>query len=373
MRVLFACLGERGSIEDTSVTLRGEHLVSVARFVQFALSLGVASALLGACSSSVSRLAATPSIPSNAVGRNSDWPILLERPNGSNRGENASASALGGRHSWMAPDAKKNQLLYISDVAASAVYVYSYPYYKLKGTLTLSSPPEGECVDKAADVFVAQPNGGTIVEYAHGGALPIATLSDPGYMPVNCAIDPKTGDLAVANYTTGSGGQGNIALYAGAKGNPVAYYADPLIQVMFFCGYDNAGNLFVDGQKLGSGFVLAELPNGATSFQNIAVKQHFVRPGGIQWDGKHLAVGDLGTSVIYQFSISGKKATEAGSTPLVGGGEIPQFWIAQPKVIGPDNTNADVGIWNYPAGGAAVKLLKNFSAPSGAAISAIKI
>src|SRR5271165_6576810 len=38
--------------------------------------------------------------------------------------------------SWMAPDAMKNDLLYISDVGTDDVYVYSYPKAKLVGTLT---------------------------------------------------------------------------------------------------------------------------------------------------------------------------------------------------------------------------------------------
>jgi hypothetical protein len=35
--------------------------------------------------------------------------------------------------------------------------------------------------------------------------------------------------------------------------------------------------------------------------------------------------------------------------------------------------DADAGIWNYPAGGAAVKRIKGMGAPFGATISAIKI
>ena len=69
--------------------------------------------------------------------------------------------------------------------------------------LSDSNSPYGECVDKAGDVFVADFGGNTgtpaILEYAHGGTKPIATLSDPGYYPESCSIDPTTGNLAVTN------------------------------------------------------------------------------------------------------------------------------------------------------------------------------
>ncbi|MGB8907824.1 MAG: hypothetical protein WCC84_03655 [Candidatus Cybelea sp.] len=53
------------------------------------------------------------------------------------------------RTSWMAPDARRKDLLYISDETGD-VYVFSYPRGELKGTLTGFADPQGECVDKRA-------------------------------------------------------------------------------------------------------------------------------------------------------------------------------------------------------------------------------
>lgn len=119
--------------------------------------------------------------------------------------------------SWMAPEAKRDTLLYISDVGTNDVYVYAYPTGIFLGTLTGFSGPEGECVDKTGDVFIANYAASDILEYAHGGTSPIATLSDPGYLPESCAIDPTTGNLAVTNYLTTGAGQGNVAIYKDAK------------------------------------------------------------------------------------------------------------------------------------------------------------
>jgi hypothetical protein len=79
-------------------------------------------------------------------------------------------------------------------------------------------------------------------------------------------------------------------------------------------------------------------------------------PGGVQWDGKHVAVGDQ-YGPIYQFDIKGTKGTEVGSTPLNQETQIVQFWIQNGKVIGPNEHSANVMLWDYPAGGSPIKTL----------------
>ncbi|HEY1654384.1 MAG TPA: hypothetical protein VGF86_04640 [Candidatus Tumulicola sp.] len=141
---------------------------------------------------------------------------------------------------------------------------------------------------------------------------------------------------------------------------------------MLFCGYDDAGDLFVNGAGFASQFAFAELPSGTPSFTDIKLDQPIQSPGGVQWDGKHVAVVDTLSSVIYQFTIKGKKGTEVGSTPLVGGANVVQFWIQGPKVVGPEASGDDVGIWSYPSGGAVKKTLTGFVQPEGATISVVK-
>ncbi|MGA9946057.1 MAG: hypothetical protein WBP75_13570, partial [Candidatus Cybelea sp.] len=108
----------------------------------------------------------------------------------------AAATHADNGGSWMAPDATKQDLLYVSDWGTGDVYAYSYPKRKLQGKLT-GLMPTGLCVDKKGDVFVD--NSREILEYAHGGTSPIATLDDSGSYPTVCSIDRVTGDLAVAN------------------------------------------------------------------------------------------------------------------------------------------------------------------------------
>jgi len=72
------------------------------------------------------------------------------------------------RPSWMTPDAKLRELLYVSDDATYDVYVFSYPQGKLVGTLTGFAAPGSLCSDAQGDVFIPNVLTSTIVEYAHG-------------------------------------------------------------------------------------------------------------------------------------------------------------------------------------------------------------
>jgi len=279
------------------------------------------------------------------------------------------------RRSWMATDAKSTDLLYISDAESGDLYVYSYPQAKLKGALTGLDGPEGECVDNAGNVFVANTGATEILEYAHGGTTPIATFGDSGYYPVGCAIDPTTGNLAITNICREEYGQcvadGDLLIYAG-KHAPKTY-SDSLIAEYYFCGYDDSGNLYIDG-LYNSDFAFAELPHHKSTFTNITLNTFVYQPGGVQWDGKYVAVGneDLNNNAIYEFSISGTqgKLAHPGGTPLDGATLVGQFWIQGKVVIGPNRGGSGtVMFWKYPRGGSPTKVLNAFSTPVGAAVS----
>ena len=271
----------------------------------------------------------------------------------------------------MVHGATGQNLLYVTTAYNKDVEVYSYPGGKHEGTLTGFNSPQGECVDKKGNIWITDFAGSDIVEYAHGGTSPIATLYDTNQDPSGCAIDPKTGDLAATSTFPASGsGAGTVAIYKNASGTPTTY-TDPNIVNYYFCGFDTKGNLFVDGLN-SSSVEVASFSTHTHAFTNITLDEAILSPGGVQWDNQYLAIGDQGTPIIYEFSISNGVGTEVSSTPLGGiGGSygVADFFIDGAKVIGPSVSSGKVGFWHYPAGGTPTKLLTVLNEPVGTVVS----
>ncbi len=275
----------------------------------------------------------------------------------------------------MAPDAASQDLLYVSNCCD--VTVYSYPQGRLEGRLKSFFIAAGECVDKAGDVFITDVGAGRVYEYAHGGTKRIKTFVDP-IDPEGCAVDPTTGNLAVT--TLGAGGShASLAIFKGARGKPT-YYKDPAFQEYFFCAYDDAGNLFIQGNSApGSGHVVfAELSSGSSKLKTIMLNQYIGWPGGLQWDGKYLAVGDQNAPNVYEFAVSGSQGTKVGTVHMgSGANDVTDFFLDGQTLIAPNvcqvsgsKCHSDVLFFKYPAGGKATKkILKGIRGTDGAAVS----
>lgn len=272
-----------------------------------------------------------------------------------------------GSPSWMAPEAKAEDLLYVS-LSSGGVDVFAYPSGKRIGKLTGTEEPNGECVDSKGDVFITDAERSVIIEYAHAGTQPIAILSDPG-SPEDCSIDAATGNLAVANVSDEHSRdlQGNVDIYSDAKGAPKRF-SNRDLYAAWHCGYDGNGNLFVSGRDWSLEPIYLELPKGRHAFERIHLKG--IRAiGGIKWDGKDIAVGG-NRHKLHQ--TAGDKVL--GSTLLEHSGSLGQFWIEGSVVIVPNGgSDESVGFWNYPAGGKPTKIIpvsRGFE-PVGAAVSKV--
>lgn len=280
--------------------------------------------------------------------------------------------------SWMAPEAKGESLIYVSETNAAEVAVLSYPDGSLVGTLSGLDDPGGECVDSKGDVFITEfevsSGSGDIVEYAHGGTQRIATLEDTGYYPNGCAVDPKTGNLAVTNWhhINTTGGPGDVSIYTKASGTPTHSF-DPQIYAYYWCSYDASGNLYLDGVN-SNGYQLAELPEGSANFVNFnfgsSLKLNY---GGLQWRDGTLAVGFGNNHIIYRVKIEGSLAITVGQTKLRESFLPPaQFWIQGRHIVAPDLTKPArynrLGIWTYPRGH-LTRIVKHLSFPWGVVVS----
>jgi hypothetical protein len=344
--------------------------MNISRAARYASCVWATAAILAGCSAGGSQVQLGPSAPieQNAAQSGANAQSLLFPF--AQRNTAITVHPDRGR-SWVAPDAKRHALIYVSDYGTGDVYILEYKTGNLEGTLTGFSDPFGMCVDKAGDVFIANYVGENILEYAHGGSSPIANLDDTGYLPKGCSVDPTTGNLAVTNYAAYPYASGNLSIYQHAQGTPKPY-TDPNFILYGFCGYDNKGNLFVDGyypSSEGSRAVFAELPSGETSFRDFPLNQGQIsQPGGVMWDGKYVAVENYGgyQSPIYQFQITSSGAMVVGSTPLQENGQIFQFGMNGRRdkgqhrmVIAPEGTGGELGFWDYPAGGIPTRFIYN--------------
>jgi hypothetical protein len=284
-----------------------------------------------------------------------------------------SAHLHNAQNSWMLPEAKSEDLLYVTSQSfhpANEVLVFSYPGEQLVGKLAGFKEADGSCTDAAGDVFIADIGAAEVVEYAHGGSKAIKRLRDAssGFIPSGCAVNSTTGDLAV---TSGF----SVFVYANAKGKP-KYYYNLLIGAAHSCAYDNKGNLFI------AGGVLAELPKRGDKIIRLSVRRGKIdRPGAVQWDGKYFVVGrggENGSTEVDRLSVSGSKATIEARIPLEGSTSVVDFWIYDGTLIAPNFLSSPcskkpgcVENYDYPQGGNATKTLKVYY-PSAATISIAK-
>ena len=287
--------------------------------------------------------------------------------------------------SWMLPEAKNDDLLYVSSVAESSsqqyVYVLSFPQGKLVGKLGPFSQPGYECVDSSGDVFITNATSGSegeILEYAHGRKTPIATLDDPG-LPQACSVDTTTGNLAVANFSD------QILVYPDAQGPPTTY-TDQSVEYFWSCTYDSSGDLFAEGEVPASQSPILELPSGGQNIERISIDSDLGGAGDMQWDGQYLDLQSHAhpyrrkhpsyyQSVILRVQVSGSSGTVIGTETLGTEHYTPQFWVAAGSIAQPINerNGGPIGVWDYPSGGKSSTIhLRTKEWLSGVTISAAR-
>jgi len=262
--------------------------------------------------------------------------------------------------SWMLQKTRNQNLLYVSNDVANEVDVFLYPRGSKVGVLAGFDSPKGECVDGSGNVWIVNQTPPEVIEYAHGGSSPVATLSVPGSSPAGCAVDPITGNLAV----TSQGDQ--VAVYVNAGGTPTTY-TDSHAGGFGFCSYDTSGNLFVGAGSTRDG-VLVELPNGSSSFTTLRFKPQpkHLHISGVQWDGEYIVAGGVAENtnspaILYRVQVVGSVAKIEGVTKLGSPKLAPvtaQFWILDKTVVQSTNHGAQIGVWPYPAGGGPHHLIR---------------
>jgi hypothetical protein len=358
----------------------------------YAISGCAAIAVLAACGGGGSQSSALgPSLPASAaLAPTQSGPDILSRYSIPTLAVKPVTQHPDHRKSWVSPDiGKARQLLFVADAGVGDVYVYTYPSLKLKGTLTGFNEPQGECSDAKGNVWLTVTNAYQIIKLSRSGKI-LKTLTDTTGYPVACAVDLKTGNLAVVNVGLSSA-PGDILVYKDAKGSPKTY-TDPSMPRPYFVAYDSSGNFYVDGLDASKKFILAECAVGCSSngMSTISISGGTIYfPGFVQWysPGNYLAVGDQSchqiTSCVYWVSISGSSGTITGTTNLKNSAGGPVCDVVQ-AVIFPNSkiTGSDIEtcgrkyatatyVWPFSAGGSPKDSYANpdYMSPEGVAIS----
>lgn len=265
-------------------------------------------------------------------------------------------------------------LLYITDPGAGSVNFYTYHNGSglvLQGQIFGFGYPAQPCSDKSGNVFVPDYILATVTEFAHGGTTPIQTLIDPG-TPTGCSVDKTTGNLATADF-----GFAQVDVYPGATGIPTIY---PWLTTPYpeYVAYDNAGNLFIEGQASGGGgAALGELVSGGGSVTDLTLSGFSIAfAGSIQWGGTYLLVGDqLGSgsgSIVNQTTVSGTTVSLNTALTFPGTIDITGYWKrGKPHyahIAGADFGNANAQVDTFP-GMSNVGTITGLSTPFGAVVS----
>lgn len=262
-------------------------------------------------------------------------------------------------------------LLYVTNGNGN-VTVYRYWKQTLIGVLTNFTQPMGECVDSQQNIYITDHATKQILEFAHGATKPMKTFDDSPDAPYACAVDPLTGNLAVAN-DNGPSQQGNLTVWLPGSSAHTTF-TDSKIGRFRGCAYDNHGTLMVT-----SGSAFAWLPKGADSLIDIAVPgRQWNNVQGIQWDGKFFVIDD---SSAIRISLIHGQAYYVGLSSLSYGSAHSSgpFWIYNnessqqgTQIVGAarESSRGWVMFWHYPAGGNPVyELTHGVDAPFGVAVS----
>jgi hypothetical protein len=250
----------------------------------------------------------------------------------------------------MEPSTSSGALIYATGGCGGAC-VISYPDGEIVDSITIGGGVVGDCSDSAGDVFIT--NNNQVLEYPHGGTTSIATLNLSGDNATGCAVDPRTGNLAVVYRGSGA----DVAVFADAQGQPTLYTSELDSE---FCGYDGDGNLFVSGDNSDEPG-LSELLNGSGAFSPLSIKGKLGNPGRMQWDGKYLTYESrtAGSLKIARLTVAGSSATVVGTTRFKGDiRNAYESWIYGNRIIVPYSSRGQygnrIGVWAYPGGGKAI-------------------
>jgi hypothetical protein len=210
------------------------------------------------------------------------------------------------------------------------------------------------CEDAVGNVYMTY--GPSVTEYPPGSTTASAQATLPAnVMGEDCAIDPSSGDIAVAGYLSRKQSQYKswLGIYRNLSARPTVY-SDKRMGTFTNCGYDGSGNLFLTGFP-GIAIELLKNTKKVVTFSN----PNYLTYGSFRWDGSYLTVErpklQKKPVAILRLTVSGSMVTLVGETDLdvhAGYSWLQGDTVA--KIASHNNLPAGrskMGLWHYPQGG----------------------
>lgn len=284
--------------------------------------------------------------------------------------------------SHVSPDEKDAPRLFFQASLDGTIYILALPQLKLKGTITGLYEPLGMCSDASGNVYVAESGAARVDKLSRAGTF-LSEYVDPYGTPSACAVNPKNGDVAVADVAGAT-----RALIFSSPSSPPAVLAISNMTYLDYAAYDRKGELWISGND---GDYLAIARCSASKCRTLVVKNGGdFHTGAVQWDGVRK------TWVIFEescpnnpgscsFPIS-KKGVLGNDTSYYRN-KNQQVCALQQAVIGALAKSYVVGgdwgtpcygsgsnavyRWSYPAGGTPANhyRLPDYAEPYGSALS----
>jgi hypothetical protein len=346
-----------------------------------AIALAVAIVMLAGCSGGSSPIA-PPALGSASEAESSSATTRVAQARQLARMLALRNGAVGDvvtMRSFMSPDAVGKPLIFASNSLGSAHHSVVDIYLqrdknKMVGQITGLYGPRGMATDKADNVYIESEGDSKIFVYAppYTGA-PAFTLDDTGWFSYDVAVSPQ-GIVAVANICNAPscGGNGSVTFYAKNSTKACATVGDPNFYSVQDDGFDDRGNLYVDGYGATSP-VVGEIKGGchAKNITLLTTTNSINYPGGIKVDKTDgIAILDVGNKALYTYGPpkNGSLGSPISTVQLQAFNILYAFAFAasgRDVYVGAATSGYQVAEYSYPAG----VLRKSFNAGGGVGVA----